>query len=237
MITLLATPGSLVSGASVLLSDEESHHLRVRRGDAGERVRVTDGQGVMAIATVGRQGRGVAASIEEVEQVPRPAPLVVAVGAGDRDRFALMIEKATELGATAIVPLETERTGAVATRLRESGIPKLQRRALEAVKQCGSAWAPVIAQPVDLVTFVRMAGPGVCWLADADGAAPGALDPAEPVTIAVGPEGGLTDQERALLLRSGFTPIRFGANVLRFETAVWAGLSVVWQARQRGPHG
>jgi 16S rRNA (uracil1498-N3)-methyltransferase len=237
MITLLAAPGTLVSGASVLLSDEESHHLRVRRGEAAERVRVTDGEGMMAIATVGRQGRAVAASIEAVERVPRPAPLVVAVGAGDRDRFGLMIEKATELGATAIVPLETERTRTVATRLRESGVAKLRRRALEAVKQCGSAWAPVIAEPVDLAAFLATAGPGVRWLADADGAAPGSLDPAEPVTMVVGPEGGFAGRERALLLRGGFIPVRLGCNVLRFETAVAAGLSVVWLARQRGSHG
>ena len=56
--------------------------------------------------------------IESVEQVPPPPPLCLAVGAGDRDRFAWLVEKAAELGATRVVPLETERTAGVANRLR-----------------------------------------------------------------------------------------------------------------------
>ena len=70
------------------------------------------------------------------------AELTLAVGAGDRDRFAWLVEKAVELGVTAVVPLETERTAGVATRVATTQhLAKLRRQALEAIKQCGAAWA------------------------------------------------------------------------------------------------
>ena len=65
----------------------------------------------------------------------------LAVGAGDRDRFGWLVEKAAELGVTTLVPIETARTTGVATRLRGKHLEKLRRQALEAIKQSGAPWA------------------------------------------------------------------------------------------------
>ena len=82
---------------------------------------------------------------------------MLGVGAGDRDRFGWLVEKATELGVTEIVPLETERTRGVATGCGPEQLDKLRRRAREALKQCGGAWAPVLREPSPLEAFVRSA--------------------------------------------------------------------------------
>jgi 16S rRNA (uracil1498-N3)-methyltransferase len=68
---------------------------------------------------------------------------------------------------------------------------------------------------------------GTRWVADAEGGGAPPLGPDEPVTVAVGPEGGFTPSERAVLLAAGFLPVRLGPRVLRFETAAVAAATVV----------
>jgi 16S rRNA (uracil1498-N3)-methyltransferase len=237
MITLLAEPGSLVAGASVMLRQEESHHLRVRRGEPGSPVRLVDGAGAVGIGRVVRQGKHTVAAIERVEQQPRGPAVTLAVGAGDRDRFAVVVEKASEFGVTEVIPLETERTGGVAGRVRPGSAARLERRALEGIKQSGAAWAPRVREPEPLALFAATPPPGARWLGDPAGGAPPALAPGDPITLAVGPEGGFTEAERATLLAAGFHPVRLGPHILRFETAAIAALTMAWQARQRERHG
>jgi RsmE family RNA methyltransferase len=114
------------------------------------------------------------------------------VAAGDRDRFGWLVEKSAELGVTHLLPLETERTRGVGTRVRPTHIGKLQRRAFEAIKQSGAAWAPTVSEPMELETFINRERDGVRWLADADGQAPPSVATSEPAWTAVGPEGGFT---------------------------------------------
>ena len=115
------------------LDATEVHHLRVRRAGEVIPVEVRDGEGLVG-AGVLRTGRGAAqVAIERAQQVARPVPLRLAVAAGDKDRFAWLVEKATELGVTDILPVETDRTAAVASRVRTGQLGRLRRRALEAV--------------------------------------------------------------------------------------------------------
>ena len=90
-----------------------------------------------------------------------PRQLVLAVGAGDRERFAWVVEKATELGVTAVIPLESERTAGVATQIRPQHLERLRRHALEAVKQCGAAWATRVEEPVSVDILRRAASGGL----------------------------------------------------------------------------
>jgi 16S rRNA (uracil1498-N3)-methyltransferase len=175
--------------------------------------------------------------VESVAEEPEPAPLILAVGAGDRERFLLVVEQAAQLGATEIVPLETARAGSVATKLREAHLEKARRRALESIKQCGSAWAPTIADPATPGEFLQRRHSGRRWLADAAGAVPGALGIAESLIVAVGPEGGFTATERAAFLEADFEPVRLGPHLLRFETAALAALTIAWRARERDRNG
>jgi 16S rRNA (uracil1498-N3)-methyltransferase len=237
MITLLARPGSLVAGAAVPLEPEEEHHLAVRRAGPEAAIEVLDGAGSRAEAVVRRDGRRLCVKVERLTTEPPPVPLVLAVGAGDRDRFGLLAEQAAQLGATRLVPLETVRTLSVATRLRPAHLDRIRRRAREGIKQSGAVWAPTVDEPVPLAGFLSRPRAGTAWLADAEGAVPTGLPAAEPLTVAVGPEGGFTEEELALLRGAGFSPMRLGPHLLRFETAAVAALTTAWLARQRDQHG
>jgi len=229
---VLVPPGVAVAGATVLLGDDEQHHLKVRRVAAGAAVQFTDGTGLRGSGTLVARGRDLALEIGSVEQVPAPVPLVLGVGAGDRDRFGWLVEKATELGATEIIPLETERTRGVATGLRPEQLDKLRRRAREVLKQCGGAWVPVLRDPQPLEAFLRRTDAGARWVLDAAGGAPPAIDPALPACALIGPEGGLSDAERSAVLAQQFTPVSAGPLTLRFETAAVAA-AVLIQASRR----
>jgi 16S rRNA (uracil1498-N3)-methyltransferase len=241
VITVLVPPGVVPLGAGVgrreRLDDAEQHHLRVRRVHEGERVALRDGAGLVGIGRIAIVGKAWEVEIENAERRARPAALTLAVGAGDRERFGWLVEKAVELGATQIVPLVTARAGDVASRLRDSHIDKLRRQALEATKQCGAAWAVEVHAAVALEAFIERNEPGLRWLADAAGEAPPAALDGAAVTIVIGPEGGLEDQERAALLGAGFRPLALAAHTLRFETAALAAAAVVTTARLRGTHG
>ncbi len=237
MITLVVAPGHLAAGVEVPVPAEETHHLRVRRGADTEPIRLVDGQGTVADATLAWRGREAVARVAAVHQVPAPTALVLAAGAGDKDRFLGLIEKATELGATLVVPLATARAASVATAVRGSHLPRLRRRALEALKQCGAAWAPEVAPPEDLAHLLARPLPATRWLADAAGGVPGPVPAAGGLAVAIGPEGGFTEDERDQLLRAGFRPVRLGPHVLRFETAATAALAAAWFTQEREVHG
>ncbi|HEU5041264.1 MAG TPA: RsmE family RNA methyltransferase [Gemmatimonadales bacterium] len=236
MIVLLQ-PGSGAEGRRGRLLDGEAHHLRVRRAREGEMVELRDGAGL-----VGR-GRLVAVSgeweveIDQVETRPAAPGLVLAVGAGDRERFATVVEKAVELGVTRVVPLLTERSAGVATRLRSGQLERLRRQALEGVKQSGNPWACGVEEPVAMPEFLSRPAEGRRWLADVGGTPiPATLGP-EPVTVVVGPEGGLSEPERAAAAAAGYQPVRLGPHTLRFETAAIAAAAAVQAARLRGSNG
>jgi 16S rRNA (uracil1498-N3)-methyltransferase len=225
-------------GTRVTLDDNEVHHLRVRRARDQEAVELLDGAGISGRGRLIRSASDWLVEIESLEHEPAPAELTLAVAAGDRDRFIWVAEKSVELGATTLVPLLTAHTAAVATRLKENHLPRLRRSMLEALKQCGSAWAPTLEDLVLLRSFLQQKRPGMGWLADRAGeTAPFQLD-SSPLTIVVGPEGGLTEQERAEVIDAGYCPVTLGPHTLRFETAAVAALAAAGQARLRGgSHG
>jgi 16S rRNA (uracil1498-N3)-methyltransferase len=225
------------AGKRVSLEGDEIHHLRVRRAKAGETVEVLDGAGLRGSGQLLQDGKQWAVEIQSAQLEEAPAELTLAVAAGDRERFAWLVEKAAELGATRIVPLETAHTAGVATRLKPAHLEKLRRGALEAIKQSGSAWAPQVEELISLEEFARRAVDGAGWLADIGGAVPPAQLDRGPVSIMIGPEGGLTEAERKALTAVGFRPVALGRHTLRFETAALAAAAAVAQARMRGLHG
>lgn len=231
VITVMVPPGTLAEGAVLTLDPSEIHHLRVRRARPDDLVRLVDGHGSVANGWLGMDRREGKVRVERVERTPRPPALGLAVGAGDRDRFGWLVEKSAELGVTDVVPVETERTASVGGRVKGEHVEKLQRRALEAIKQSGAAWAPVVHLPHQLAELVVRHRTGVRWLADAAGCAPCAVDASTGAWAMVGPEGGLTEAERQLLIDEGWVPVCLGPHVLRFETAALA--AAVWLGGNR----
>jgi 16S rRNA (uracil1498-N3)-methyltransferase len=234
---VLISPGSGVVGTRASLDEGEAHHLRVRRARENEAVEVLDGSGLTGTGRLVRVGTEWMVEIESAERRPIQPQLTLAVGAGDRERFTRMAEKAVELGVSVIVPLETARTAGVATRLKDAHGEKLRRAVLEATKQCGAAWAPTVEPPLALAEFLARPTQGMSWLADPSGAPPPATLDDAPVTAVIGPEGGFTSEERTGLVSAGYRPVTLGTNTLRFETAALAAAAAVGAARLRGRHG
>lgn len=236
MHSVLAPPGTLLAGSTAALEEEERHHLRVRRAAEGERVRALDGLGAVAEGRLVRGEAGFGIAVDRVRAVPRPAEFILIVGAGDKERFGWLAEKAAELGVTDLLPLKTERTRSVAAGIREGQVQALQRRARQAIKQSGAAWAPRIAAPIDVRTAAAYGVAEYRWLADATGDPPPLIPPDVPLVVVVGPEGGLAAAEREVFLAAGFRRVRLAPDLLRYETAALAAAAVVASQRPRRSH-
>jgi 16S rRNA (uracil1498-N3)-methyltransferase len=234
---VLLQAGRWAVGQRVSLDEHEVQHLRVRRAKDRESVEILDGAGLSGTGRLIQTGRQWLVEVRTAEQQPRPAETILAVAAGDRERFSWMVEKSVELGVTGIIPLETARSAAVATRLKDVHLRRLRRAALEATKQCGAAWSPSVEEPVSLPEFARQAVSGMRWLADSKGNPPPTSLDQSRLTAVIGPEGGLTDGEREALLSAGYQPVALGTHTLRFETAALAAAAAAAQARMRGQHG
>jgi 16S rRNA (uracil1498-N3)-methyltransferase len=233
---VLVRRGSGEAGKKVDLDESEMHHLQVRRARDGESVEVLDGEGLRGIGHLAQTGKEWSVEIQNTVYEPRPAELTLAVAAGDRERFSWMVEKAVELGVTRILPLETARSSGVATKIKGTHMERLRRQALEATKQCGAAWAPQVDDPIPLDAFLGQPLIGTGWLADASGSPPPEKLGLEPLTVVVGPEGGLTDGERSRIGARGYRPTVLGPHTLRFETAALAGAAFATMGRRRGSH-
>jgi 16S rRNA (uracil1498-N3)-methyltransferase len=231
MITVLLPPGRRVAGEVVSLEAGEVHHVRVRRVGEVIPVQLRDGEGLVGTGVARTERGAVQVVVERAEQVRQPVTLRLAVAAGDRDRFAWLVEKATELGVTEIVPIETDRTTAVASRIREGQLGRLRRRALEAIKQCGAPWAPTVQPARALSEFLSEQLNGERWLAERSGQSVLPAIGSGPVTFLIGPEGGLSERESESARAAGFRPLRLAEHVLRFETAAVAAAACVAASR------
>lgn len=222
----------LVVGARVALPEEEAHHARtVLRVRDGEEVALFDGAGVMADACVISVGRrDTMVEIRAVRQVPRARLHVTIAFAPPKGKRTLQtVEALTELGVDALVPLQTARSVA------EGGSrEKWRQKMIEACKQCGRAYLPEVGDTCGVETFAATAsgydGMYVASLTPEALSAEMLVDrfrSANRVAWCIGPEGGWTDEEEALLMQAGAQPVRIAPHVLRIGTAaeLCAGLT------------
>jgi 16S rRNA (uracil1498-N3)-methyltransferase len=227
--------GPFQAGGVVILDGDEVHHLKVRRVGDGSVIRLVDGRGNVATARISVGENVVMARVVATTSVGLPPAVELLLAVGDRDRFLAAVDKATELGATRIVPVAAERSAGVATRFQASHVERANARAREAVKQCGAAWAPAVTAPVPLAEALRPhagAAAVLRLLADPDGGPMPRLREADAVQWAIGPEGGFTDTELAALKAAGFRPVALARATLRFDTAAVAALAVTAAARR-----
>jgi 16S rRNA (uracil1498-N3)-methyltransferase len=207
----------------ITLEGAEAHHLAtVRRFHAGDRVCLFNGDGHEYPAEViSASRRDVCLNVLAVESPARELGFRLEIAAplpkGDRAQF--LVEKLTELGATAFVPL---RTCYSVVEPREAKREKLQRYVIEASKQCGRNVLMKIGTLVDWKDYVAGAElPSMKFVAHPGGEQ---LPPNghQDVAFAVGPEGGFTDEEIAQARAAGWRVIDLGPRILRIETAAIA---------------
>lgn len=231
----------------VTLDERESHHAsRVLRVTPGEEVELLDGAGGRLRGTVtGVEKRAVEVTVTRRETVPRP-PRVILVPAVLKGRaMDLLVQKATELGATEIWPTTTERTVVqIGAGEAEGKMAGWRETALEACKQCGNPWLPRIEAPRRLGAALRELPAGRRWVASLEAGArwPGEVlersgEAEGPVVLFTGPEGDFTPGEYATLREAGVIAVTLGPLVLRAETAVIAALAVIQHALRSATAG
>jgi 16S rRNA (uracil1498-N3)-methyltransferase len=222
-------PDPPVDGRARLDGDEARHLIRVRRVGVGESVEVFDGRGSGYRAEVVAVGR------DRVElAILGPSPpgrvaacrLTLASAVPKGDRFDWLVEKATELGVARLIPLGTERS---VVDPRSAKLDRLRRVVVEAAKQCRRERLMDLDPPTPWASLVGSAVDGVRLVADPGGVPVASLLEigAAPVVLAIGPEGGFTEDEVDRAVRAGWRTVDLGPTILRVETAGLAGCSTL----------
>ncbi len=221
--------GALDVGAVVTLGEEAAHHMHVRRLAAGQRVGVVNGTGGAGGGTLLRLGRFDAeVALDEARWVPRPQAAHLIVPIADRERMLWLAEKGTELSATSWRPAAWQRSRSVSPRGEGPRFhDKVRARMVAALEQSAGTWLPEILPDSAIADALAAAEHGTRLWLDRDGEPLLAAIGPSPVTIVVGPEGGVEDGERNELARCGFRGVSLGESILRFETAGVAALATV----------
>lgn len=236
-VTTFFAPETPVAGSPLTLGADVAHHVRVRRLDTGAAVRLTDGAGTVADGELVRIARlSVVVDVTQVSLVEPSAPVHLVVPVADRDRMLWLAEKATELGLTSWRPLLWRRSRSVSPRGEGSMFQaKVRARMIAALEQSGGAWLPALYPDATVERAIASTPPDRRLLLDPQGE-PMLDTPFDgTITIAVGPEGGVEQDERDSLVEAGWTPVSLGDNVLRFETAGVAALAIARAALSRAP--
>ena len=224
--------------ATVELDGSEAHHLlHVLRAKVGDHVGLFNGQGDEAIAElVSHRKRSAELRVFECWTTPAKFDellLATALPKGDRARW--LVEKATELGVTRIIPLRTARS---VVEPGEGKMDKLTQAAIAACKQCGRSRLPQLDPLTSLNDvlreFAEVLPTHLLVLADPHaekrlGQLFESLGDARPsAMVLVGPEGGFTTEEHSAALTAGAIPARLGSHILRIETAAIA-ICAAWE--------
>jgi 16S rRNA (uracil1498-N3)-methyltransferase len=226
-----------------LTGDEARHAATVNRLRIGEHTSLGDGNGLVVTGVVVRaEPKELDIAIERVDVHPEPSPRIVLVQAlakGDRDELA--VQTATELGVSAVVPWQAERSvsrweGAKAAK----GVERWTSIVREAAKQSIRPFVPPVGDLVDTTGLVRLAeGERMLVLEpsaearlselrfDVHGDGSSSTPDTPPILLVVGPEGGISPRELDRLAEAGAQAVRLGDEVLRTSSAGPAAIAVL----------
>lgn len=229
-------PAPLASGVSLALPAGAARHVQVLRMQPGGALTLFNGEGGEFDATVTHMGRSdVQVEVGAHHAIEREAPHAVhlAVVMPANDRMDWLVEKAAELGATSIQPLQAARS---VLRLQGDRAAKKtqhwQAVAIAACEQCGRNRVPLLHAVRDLSAWLAQpaaadAGQRLLLSLRAGAQDLRQVGAHSAVTLLNGPEGGLTPEEEELAVAAGFSPLTLGPRVLRAETAPLAALAAL----------
>ena len=222
----------LAAGQAVPLEADQAHYLNgVMRLGVDDEILVfngRDGEWRCRIVDIRKRG-GILEAMEQTAPQRDPPDLWLIFAPIKKARTDFIVEKAAEMGAARILPVQTDFTNS--ERIRQD---RLQAHAVEAAEQCGGTFVPPVADLVPLARLLDGWDPSrrLLW---ADEAAAGdaarlAGLPGGPWAILIGPEGGFSEAERQRLRGLPFVHrISLGPRILRADTAAVAALTL-WQA-------
>jgi len=229
-------PPPLPAGSSLELPPDAAHHAnRVLRLRVNDPVQVFDGT-----------GRALDGKISEIsakrvllhelqtcmDDAESPLRIVLAQAMCGSEKMDWVVQKATELGAAEIQPVQTQRSVAKLSGDRsEKRLLHWRSVAVSACEQCGRNALPQIAAPQDFGAWLAEARNSTAakFMLQPEGSTPLHKQAAPPgsVILLIGPEGGFSDDEIKMAHLAGFIPIRMGKRVLRTETAAMAGIAAL----------
>jgi 16S rRNA (uracil1498-N3)-methyltransferase len=227
----LFVPPERIEGDAARLLAPDLHYLRdVLRLPDGAAVEVFDGAGGAYDATI--EASGVVRLGARRDAPPPRGRVHLAFALARGEKADLVVQKATELGATRLSPFEAARSVVRLDPARAADrIARWRRIAAEAARQCGRADVPEVDAPAPFAAVLAAAGAGVQKLVFHEGGG-------EPVAsavdrgaaghlVAVGPEGGFTPGEVEVAIRAGARLVTLGPRILRFETAAIAATALL----------
>lgn len=214
--------------------DEGQHLAKVMRAQVDDIVTLFDGsgdeyEGRVAVVRKGSVTLDIVRRETVNRELDREIVIAVALPKGDRQKW--LIEKLVELGVARVIPLTTTRGVAQPV---EQALARLRRQVIEASKQCGRNRLLEIAEPKSLPELTADAAEAHRWFAHpGEGSVPISKVISQtagrslPHVIAIGPEGGFTDEEVAWLLQNQWQGVSLGRSILRIETAAIAVAAAV----------
>jgi 16S rRNA (uracil1498-N3)-methyltransferase len=228
--------GPLATGERAAIGGDAANHIaRVLRLRAGDPLTLFDGRGGEYEARIeALQGAKVVAEIGEHRPVERESALQITLlqGIARGDRMDTIVQKATELGVTRIVPVITERSVVkLAPHTAHRKHAHWLGIAVAACEQCGRNRVPELAQPQSVTEAARQeSAPDARRITLQPGATATLASAAAgraPITLLIGPEGGLSPVEAEAAARAGFIGCRIGPRILRTETASLAAIAAL----------
>jgi 16S rRNA (uracil1498-N3)-methyltransferase len=212
--------------------NEASHAVKSRRLRGGQKVRLFNGLGLVAMGALSVvERRSVIVQIDTIEQMEAPARKVsIAVAMPKGDRQKVMIDMLTQLGVFQIIPLRCQYS---VTKFNHSTSEKWLRVAIEACKQSQNPWLPTIASEQDLDQLLASvnnpnADRATLVVANADGDSLLSLEQnSSEITVLIGPEGGFSGQEFEKLKQFSVSSMRIGPYIMRTEAAAIAAASML----------
>ena len=235
-LTRVHVDSPLAAGSEVVLPDSAAAHLsRVLRLTVGDECVLFNGDGndyAAHITAIGKREMRVAVAASREVDNESPLAITLLQGVARGEKMDLILQKATELGVTAIAPLWSQRSEVRLDEARtEKRLAHWRGVVTSACEQCGRARVPKVAAPVSLAAAMgALPGGGLRLILDPEGElALGTLTIGDgaSVVLAVGPEGGWSPADREQLRAAGFQGLKLGPRILRTETAGLAAISAL----------
>lgn len=223
------------SGLFELPPDAAHHAIRVLRLRAGDAVQIFDGAGHACDASISAIS-GKRADIEILRSCPAqatsPLHIVLAQAMSSSEKMDWVVQKATELGAAEIQPVQTQRSVAKLSGERaEKRTEHWRGVVVAACEQSGRNDLMQVQAPTELSIWLasQRNTPGSKFILLPDGAVTlhAQENPTGLVTLLIGPEGGFSADEALMAKQAGFIPVLLGPRVLRTETAALAGITAL----------
>jgi len=214
------------------ITGEDAHHLaRVLRARPGQFFEVSDNRSLFLAEVESAGPKRVRLRIREaLPAEPAGGEIRLLAALIKFDRFEAVVEKATELGVSAIVPVEAARSEKGLLAAADRRVERWRRIAREASQQSRRMRLPEILPPCRLSDALDETAAARCYL-DEEGGEPLLRAAGETaVAFAVGPEGGWTEGERRVFQAEGWAPVSLGPGILRADTAAIAALAVLSHA-------